>query len=154
MDLITMTAEELATIQREMSELETAGRAEIASRIKTAREWGDLKENGEYHAAKEAQAHLETRIAKLRDQVRGAAVVEVTSTTDVVSHGSTVVCTDRATQRQQSFRIVSSHDAKPSEGILSAASPVARALLGRRVGDLIEVQTPVGVRALSVDAIS
>jgi len=153
-NMITMTAEELEAIRSELNQLETAGRAEIAARIKTAREWGDLKENGEYHAAKEAQAHLETRIAKLRDQVRGAAVIESAQTADVVAHGSTVACTDSATQRQQSFRIVSAHDAKPSEGMISAASPVARALLGRSVGDLIEVQTPVRVRRLSVDAIS
>ncbi len=154
MNMITMTVEELEAIRRELNQLESAGRAEIAARIKTAREWGDLKENGEYHAAKEAQAHLETRIAKLRAQVRGAAVIELAPTADLVSHGSTVACTDLGTQRQQSFRIVSAHDAKPSKGTLSAASPIARALLGHRVGDVIEVQTPAGVRKLSVDAIS
>src|ERR1700722_10655993 len=102
MDTIERTAAELQKLRVELNELESGGRSQIAARIKTAREWGDLKENGEYHAAKEAQAHLETRIAKLRDQVRGAAVIEVTPSSEVVSHGSTVVCTDRATHRQQS----------------------------------------------------
>jgi transcription elongation factor GreA len=152
--ITTMTPDELATVQRELNELETAGRAGIAARIKTARGWGDLKENGEYHAAKEAQAHLETRIARLRDQVRGAELVVEAPTADVVSHGSTVDCTNRATGRKQRFRIVSAHDAKPSEGLLSAASPVARSLLGHRAGDVVEVSTPGGVRALSIDAIS
>jgi transcription elongation factor GreA len=154
MDPITMTAEELETVQRELRQLESAGRKEIAARIKTAREWGDLKENAEYHAAKEDQAHLETQIIKLREQVRNAAVVEVTGSADVVQHGSTVSYTDCDTKRKQSFKLVSPHDARPSEGVLSVASPVAKALIGRRPGDVIEVQTPNGVRKLSIDSVS
>lgn len=149
-----MTAEELATIQRELGHLETAGRREIAARIKTAREWGDLKENAEYHAAKEDQARLETRIAALREQIRSAAVVRVEASSETVQHGSTVSYTDRSTNRQHTFRIVSPHDARPSEGALSAASPVARALIGRGVGDVIEVPTPTGVRRLRVESVS
>ena len=75
MDTIEMTAAELQRLREELNELESGGRSAIAARIKTAREWGDLKENGEYHAAKEAQAHLETRILRLREQVRAAVVV-------------------------------------------------------------------------------
>jgi transcription elongation factor GreA len=153
-DRIPMTADELVTIRREVHQLESAGRADVAARIKTAREWGDLKENGEYHAAKEAQAYLETRIARLRDQIRSAAVIDAIGTAGVVEHGSTVSYTDRDTNRRKTFTIVSPHDAKPSKGSLSAASPIAKALLGRRVGEVIEVQTPTGVRALSVDSIS
>ena len=74
-----MTAKELESVRQELHQLETEGRRAIAARIKTAREWGDLKENAEYHAAKEDQAHLETRILKLRDQVRSATVVETIS---------------------------------------------------------------------------
>jgi transcription elongation factor GreA len=154
MDRITMTAEEFDTIQRELRRLESAGRKEVAAQIKTAREWGDLKENAEYHAAKNDQAHLETRIAKLRDQVRSAEVIEVTGAVEVVEHGSTVSYTDRETSNTKTFTIVSPYDAKPSEGTLSVASPIARALIGRRIGDVVEVRTPTGVRALSVDSIS
>jgi transcription elongation factor GreA len=153
-DEVTMTAEELETIQRELSRLETAERREIAARIKTAREWGDLKENAEYHAAKEDQARLETRIAALRGQIRSAAVVDVAASSETVQHGSTVSYTDESTSRQQTSRIVSPHDARPSEGTLSAASPVAKALIGHGVGDVVEVQTPAGVRKLRVDSIS
>jgi transcription elongation factor GreA len=153
-DEITMTAEELATIERELGELETVGRREIAARIKTAREWGDLKENAEYHAAKEDQAHLETRILKLREQVRNATVVEAQAATETVQHGSTVSYTDRATNRRQTFRIVSPNDASPSNGSLSVASPIARALIGRRVGDVVELETPKGTRTLTIDAIN
>jgi transcription elongation factor GreA len=149
-----MTAEELESVRQELRHLESVGRREIAARIKTAREWGDLKENAEYHAAKEDQAHLETRILKLRAQVRSATVVEAGGPVDMVQHGSTVSYTDRATNRQQTFRIVSPNDARPSEGSLSAASPIAKALLGRRVGDVVELQTPKGTRTLAIDAIS
>jgi transcription elongation factor GreA len=153
-DQITMTPEELESIQQELGQLETTGRREIAGRIKTAREWGDLKENAEYHAAKEDQARLETQIAKLREQIRSASVIQVIASAEVVQHGSTVSYTDQNTNRQHTFRIVSPHDARPSDGALSAASPVARALLGRRAGDVVEVPTPTGVRRLQVDSIT
>jgi transcription elongation factor GreA len=155
MDTISMTAEELEALQSELGELETAGRSEVASRIKTAREWGDLKENAEYHAAKEAQAHLETQILKLREQVRSAEVVQHASGNDVVQHGSTVAYSEAAKPGQvKTFKIVSPHEAKPSEGTLSASSPVAQALVGHRVGDVISVRTPSGARKLTVDSIS
>ena len=154
MDPITMTAAELETIQRELGHLETAERREIAARIKTAREWGDLKENAEYHAAKEDQGRLEARIAALREQIRSADVIELKASSETVQHGSTVTYTDRGSDRQHTSRIVSPHEAKPPEGTLSSASPVARALTGRRVGDVIEVPTPAGVRTLHIDAIS
>jgi transcription elongation factor GreA len=150
----TMTAGELATVQRELRELESTGRTEIAARIKTAREWGDLKENAEYHAAKEDQAHLETRILKLRASVRGATVVETTGSTEIVEHGSTVAYTDGSSGKQRTFRIVSPHEAKPSQGSLSVASPIAKALIGRCVGDAVDVQTPAGVRQLTINTIS
>ncbi len=149
-----MTAEELQRVQRDLRHLESVGRSEMAARIKTAREWGDLKENAEYHAAKEDQAHLETRIATLRERVRSAVLVQPTSSTERVGHNSTVSYTDRRTNRAQTFQIVSPHDAKPADGTLSASSPVAKALIGHRVGDVVEVQTPTGVRALLVEAIS
>jgi transcription elongation factor GreA len=154
MDSITMTAEELENVRRELRELESSGRAAIAARIKTAREWGDLKENAEYHAAKDDQAHLETRIALLKERVRKVTVVETPGSTDTVEHGSTVAYTDRSNNREYSYRIVSPHDARPAEGTLSVASPVAQALIGSRVGDVVEVDTPRGIRELAVQAIS
>ena len=149
-----MTAQELETIEQELRRLEGAGRLDVAARIKTAREWGDLKENAEYHAAKEEQAHLETRIAKLRNQIRNATVVQPAGTTELVQHGCTVSFTDRDSNRTQTYTLVSPHDANPSVGTLSGASPVAKALIGHRVGDEVEVQTPRGLRTLSIDSIS
>src|SRR5579875_3265419 len=122
MDRIEMTAEELARLREELGELESRGRAEIAARIRTAREWGDLKENGEYHAAKEAQAHLETRILRLREQLRAAVVVEggTASGTGEIRHGSTIKMTDLGSGRTREVKIVSPNDAQPAQGMLSA----------------------------------
>ena len=86
MDRVTMAAEELETIQQELRQLQSAGRRDIAARIKTAREWGNLKENAEYHAAKEDQSHLETRIATLREQVSSTTAIQVTGSVEVVQH--------------------------------------------------------------------
>jgi transcription elongation factor GreA len=155
MDGIAMTADELQSLRAELNELESDGRAQIAKRIKTAREWGDLKENGEYHAAKEAQAHLETRILRLREQVRGAVVVEAGGDAGgQVSHGATIEVTDLGKETTQTFKIVSQHDAKPKEGLISATSPVAQALIGHGLGDVVEIQIPAGVRRLRIDKIA
>jgi transcription elongation factor GreA len=154
MDGIAMTADELQSLRTELGELETDGRAQIAQRIKTAREWGDLKENGEYHAAKEAQAHLETRIQRLREQVRGAVVVQTSESGGQVSHGATVEVTDLGKESTQTFKIVSQHDAKPKEGLISSTSPVAQALIGHQLGDVVEIQIPAGVRRLRIDKIA
>ena len=153
MTSISMTAAELQRLRDELAELEGPGRAQIATRIKTAREWGDLKENGEYHAAKEAQAHLETRILRLREQFRSAELVEAGGA-DHVHHGSTVEVTDVATDGKQTFKIVSPNDASPADGLISSGSPIAQALLKQRVGAIAEVSTPRGPRRLRIDAIS
>jgi transcription elongation factor GreA len=145
------TAEGLATLNAELAELEGEGRREIADRIKTAREWGDLKENSEYHDAKNDQAHLETKIARLREKIAAAVVVEEAPTLPggMVGLGSTVVVRDQD-DVEQTWRIVSSHDAAPAEGRLSAESPVAMALLGRGTGDQVSVSLPKGKRVLTV----
>ena len=154
MEGITMTEEELRSLREELGELETTGRSQMAARIKTAREWGDLKENAEYHAAKEAQSHLETRILRLREQLRAAVVVDTAAGSGEVRHGSTVTVTDLGSGRTREVKIVSPNDAQPAQGMLSATSPVAQALLGHRPEDLVKVQTPGGVRELRVDSVS
>jgi transcription elongation factor GreA len=149
-----MTAEGLRELEAELAVLEGDGRREIAERIKTAREWGDLKENSEYHDAKNDQAHLETKIAKLRERISTAEVVRETGKNDgVVGFGSTVVVRDEGGS-ERSWRIVSSHDAAPSEGRLSADSPVARALLGCRAGQRASVVLPKGESLLTVVSVS
>jgi transcription elongation factor GreA len=145
------TAAGLQALEAELEELEGAGRREIAERIKTAREWGDLKENSEYHDAKNDQAHLETKIARLREKITGAVVVEEESASadGVVGFGSTVVVRDQD-GAEKTWRIVSSHDASPADGLLSAESPVAVALFGRAAGEKTSVSLPKGKRTLTV----
>ncbi len=145
-----ITVEGLETLKAELAALEGDGRREIAERIKTAREWGDLKENSEYHDAKNDQAHLETKIARLREKIADAVVVEgQPASRGVVGLGSTVVVRDQD-GAEQTWQIVSSHDAAPREGKLSAESPMATALLGRGPGDQASVSLPRGTRTLTV----
>jgi transcription elongation factor GreA len=145
------TAEGLEALQQELATLEGDGRREIAERIKTAREWGDLSENSEYHDAKNDQAHLETKIARLREKIAGAVIVEESpaGAGGLVGLGSTVVVRDQEGV-DQTWRIVSSHEANAREGRLSAESPVAVALLGRPAGDEISVSLPKGTRRLTI----
>jgi transcription elongation factor GreA len=150
---VIMTAEDLEALQAELEKLETTDRAEIAERIKTAREWGDLKENGEYHAAKEAQAHLETRILVLADRMRRAELRTAPVTTDAVSFGSKVTVRDASSDREMTYTLVSAMDANVGAGRLSYESPVARALDGARPGQTVTVRTPRGERALTVVSI-
>ena len=152
MDTNLMTAADLDVLRAEVEQLETAGRAAIAAEIKTAREWGDLKENAEYHAAKDAQGHLEARIAKLRERILMAKLVEPASG-DVAAFGSTVELEDESGKRLV-YRIVASLDANPAKGLISAESPMAGALVGRRAGDVAVIPTPRGERRLRVSAVS
>ncbi len=149
-----ITADGLAELKDELAALEGDGRREIAERIKTAREWGDLKENSEYHDAKNDQAHLETKIARLRERIAAAVVVENTSADsgDVVGFGSSVHVRDQ-NGVEQTWKIVSSHDAAPADGRLSVESPVAAALLGRAPGDKTSVSLPKGTRELTILAV-
>jgi transcription elongation factor GreA len=147
------TAEGLEALKTELAALEGDGRREIAARIKTAREWGDLKENSEYHDAKNDQAHLETKIARLREKIADAVIVEDAAGGDVVGFGSTVIVREEdGTER--SWRIVSSRDAAPGEGRLSAESPVAVALLGRAAGEEIAVSLPRGRRVMRIVSVA
>jgi transcription elongation factor GreA len=148
------TAEGLQTLKDELAALEGDGRREIAERIKTAREWGDLKENSEYHDAKNDQAHLETKIAKLRERISGAVIVEEEAAEEgVVGFGSTVLVRDQR-GAERAWHIVSSHDAAPADGRISADSPVARALLGCRRGEQVAVALPRGESLLTVVSVS
>jgi transcription elongation factor GreA len=149
-DDVVMTAEDHRALSAELEQLQTVARAEIAERIKTAREWGDLKENAEYHDAKNAQAILETKILRLRDQLVRAQVVEVEAGRDTIGLGSRVELVDRASDRELRYTLVSAVDADAAAGKLSIDSPVGRVLQGMTSGDVVEVKTPKGTRTLEV----
>jgi transcription elongation factor GreA len=150
-DSNAITPEGMERLKAEIEELETTGRQEGAERIRIAREWGDLKENAEYHDAKNSLALLERRITILRERLDNAVVVEpATGETDVVSFGSTVEVADEASGRTMEYTLVGATEADLSAGLLSAESPMARALIGRRAGDAVTVPAPRGDRQMKV----
>ena len=144
-----ITAEALAALETELAELEGPARREMAERIKTARAWGDLKENSEYHDAKNSQAHLETKILRLQDRRRNAVVVEPAGG-DVVSLGSSVVVRDEESGRESTYSIVSATEAEPAAGKLNIESPLAQSLLGKTVDGIADFQAPRGTRRLRI----
>jgi transcription elongation factor GreA len=141
-----ITPEGLEALKAELDRLEGEARRDMAQRIKVARELGDLSENAEYHIAKEDQAHLETKIARLNQRLRAARVVEAPAKSDIVVFGATVTVADDESGREATWTLVGPTEADVSAGKLSAESPMAKALMGRRPGDEVEVHTPRGVR--------
>ncbi len=144
----------LAALKAEIRELETVGRRDIAARILTARGHGDLKENGEYHAAKEDQAHLETRILRLRQRRRNAVVVHVAESPGAgFAFGRSAEVRDEGTGEVHVWTIVGATEADRAQGKLSVESPVAKALLDHAPGATVDVPTPRGTRRLTIERI-
>jgi transcription elongation factor GreA len=146
----SITAEGIAALREEIEQLEGPRRVEMAARIKAARELGDLSENAEYHIAKEDQAHLETRIKRLRERLRNAVVVEVDDGSDAFAFGRTAEVLDEASGAVNTWTLVGSTEADPAAGRLSAESPIGRALRDAAVGERVEVETPGGGRTFVV----
>ncbi len=140
-----LTPEGLRELKAKIEHLSTQRRREVAQRIREAREFGDISENSEYDDAKNEQAMLEKQIAELEDKLRSATVIdEEDVATDVVSVGSLVHVKDQQTDKSVKYRIVGSAEANPSENKLSNESPVGRALLGHKRGEVISVAVPRG----------
>lgn len=141
----------LAALKAEIGELETAGRRDVAARILTARGHGDLKENAEYHAAKDDQARLETRIRQLRNRLRNAVVVEVPEGGGAAfAFGCSAEVRDEDTGDVHTWTILGASEADRTQGKLSVESPVGKALLNRAPGATVEVPTPRGTRRLTI----
>lgn len=149
----SITPEGLEALKAELEELEGPARRDIAARIQRARELGDLKENAEYHQAKDDQAHLETRIAALSERRRNAVVTEVSTDRQEVGFGATVTLVDADTEKTQTWTLVGAAEADASAGKISIESPVAGAVMGSKVGEIVTVTTPRGDRRLRIDAI-
>jgi transcription elongation factor GreA len=145
----SITAEGIEELRAEIEHLEGPARIQMAARIKVAREEGDLKENAEYHIAKEDQAHLETRIKRLRERLRNAVVVEVEVDSEAFAFGRTAEVVDDA-GTVHTWTLVGSTEADLAGGRLSAESPIGRALRDARVGETVEVETPRGRRSFQV----
>ncbi|MBU5440355.1 transcription elongation factor GreA [Tissierella sp. MSJ-40] len=143
---VFLTAEGLRKLEDELDDLKTVRRKEIAERIKQALAFGDISENSEYDQAKNEQAQLEERIAKLEMMLRNAKLIDEDDiSTDVVSIGSKVLVKDLEYDEEMEYTIVGSAEADPYEGRISNESPVGRALLGEKSGDTVEVQVPDGI---------
>jgi transcription elongation factor GreA len=146
-----ITPEGLAALKAEIAELETTARREIARRILAARELGDLKENAEYHIAKEDQSHLETRIKRLRQRLRNAVVVEAEGgQAGTFAFGRTAEVRDEDTGEVQTWTIVGPTEADREHGKLSSESPIARALVDKPQGAVVSVQAPRGTRRFRI----
>jgi len=146
-----ITAEGIEALREEIAELEGPRRVEMAARIKVAREEGDLKENAEYHIAKEDQAHLETRIKRLQERLKNAVVVEVDAApADSFAFGRTAEVLDEAGEKVNTWTLVGSTEADLTAGRLSAESPIGRALMNAKVGEPVEAETPRGRRTFVV----
>jgi transcription elongation factor GreA len=145
-----ITEEGIAALRKEIEELEGPARTAMAARIKVARELGDLKENAEYHIAKEDQAHLETKIKRLRERLRNAVVVEVDGDGDTFAFGRTAKVLDEAKREVNTWTLVGSTEANLADGRLSAESPIGKALRDAKVGKPVEIETPKGSRTFIV----
>jgi transcription elongation factor GreA len=147
----SITPEGLAALKAEIGELETTERQKMAKRILAARELGDLKENAEYHIAKEDQSHLETRILRLRQRLRDAVVVEAEdSDASTFAFGRTAEVRDEDTGDVQTWTIVGPTEADREQGKLSSESPVAKALLNQPEGAVVKMQAPRGERRFKI----
>lgn len=143
---VFLTAEGLNKLENELDELRTIKRKEVAERIKQALAFGDISENSEYDQAKNEQAQLEERIAKLEMILRNARLIDHEEiSTDVVSIGSKVMVKDLEYDEEMEYTIVGSAEADPYEGKISNESPVGSALLGRKQEEIIEVHVPDGL---------
>ena len=142
---VILTAEGYEKLKQEIEYLQNEKRREVADRIRTARDFGDIAENAEYDDAKNEQAMLEARIAKLEEQLTAARVIEKDEiTSDVVSIGSRVKLKDMDANETVEYHIVGSAEANPAEKKLSNESPVGKAILGHKKGEVVEVAAPRG----------
>jgi transcription elongation factor GreA len=148
-----ITSEGLRALEAELEELETTGRQDMAKQINDARSLGDLKENADYHIAKDEQAHMETKIKRLRERLRNAVVVEADAQSSNFDFGRTAEVTDEETGKTNTWTIVGATEADLSKGLLSAESPMGRGLVGSAPGSTVEVETPRGTRRYRIDKV-
>ena len=149
---VKMTADAHERLKGEIEELEGPARREIAKRISIAREWGDLKENAEYHAAKDDAAMLEAKIKSMKGRLGAAEIVEAVEAGGA-GMGSTVTYVDETSGKEQEFTLVSAPDADVGKKLLSIDSPVGRALAGAEPGDVRTLETPKGERSMKVTTV-
>ena len=143
-----LTQERLDELKAELDELKNKKRQEVALRLKTAKEYGDLSENSEYVEAREEQANVESRIFELEELMKEAVTIKTGEGGDIVGVGSVV--TVKKGDKTTTYTIVGSYEAKPEEGRISDESPLGKAFLGKKVGDTVSVTTPGGATKFEI----
>ncbi len=151
MNKVPMTDRGFSRLEEELRRVKTVARPEIIRALAAAREMGDLSENAEYHAAKERQAYVEGRMLELGDKLSRAEVIDVERLSgDRVTFGATVRLADEDTDKESVYQIVGTDESDIEAGLLSITSPLARALIGKSVGDSVDVTTPNGSRSFEI----
>ena len=146
-----MTAEGHAALEAELKNLKVVERPSIITAIAEAREHGDLSENAEYHAAKEKQSFIEGRVAELEDKLARADVIDTSRLSgDTVKFGATVTIMDEESEEESRYKIVGEDEADVATGKISITSPIARALIGKDVDDVVEVSAPGGAKSYEI----
>jgi len=146
-----MTAGGYQSLDEELKRLKSVERPSVIAAISEARSHGDLSENAEYHAAKERQGWIEGRIAEIEDKISRAQVIDVSKLSGAqVKFGATVTVVDEDTEEEGRYQLVGEHEADVKEGKVSITSPIARAMIGKEQGDVVEVNTPGGVKAYEI----
>lgn len=155
MDKIPMTAQGYSALEQELRQRQQVERPRIIQAIAEARSHGDLSENAEYHSAKEAQSLNEGRIAELEDKLSRAEVIDVSKLSgSTIMFGATVTLIDEDTEEQKVYQIVGKSEADVKKGRVSITSPTARALIGKKVGDSVEVNTPGGGKSYEIKKVA
>jgi transcription elongation factor GreA len=151
MEKVPMTGEGYTALDEELKRLKTQERPNVIAAIAEARAHGDLSENAEYHAAKERQGWIEGRIAEIEDKLARAQVIDVSRLSGgQIKFGATVSVVDEDTEEEARYQIVGEHEADVKLGKISLSSPLSRAMIGKEVGDVVEVNTPGGVKAYEI----
>lgn len=151
MQKVPMTAAGVAKLEIELRQLKTVDRPNVIEAIAEARSHGDLSENAEYSAARERQSFIEGRILELEDKLSRAEVIDPAKIAgDVIKFGATVRVVDEDTDKEQTFQIVGEYEADIEQGLLALTAPLPRALIGKAVGDSVEVAAPKGSKSYEV----
>ncbi|MDC7675751.1 MULTISPECIES: transcription elongation factor GreA [Asticcacaulis] len=151
MEKVPMTGEGYRALDEELKRLKSIERPTVIAAISEARSHGDLSENAEYHAAKERQGWIEGRIAEIEDKISRAQVIDVTKLSgENIKFGATVTVVDEDTEEEGRYQVVGEHEADVKSGKISLTSPLSRAMMGKEVGDVVEVPTPSGVKAYEI----
>lgn len=151
MQKIPMTAEGHKALDEELKHLKSVERPAVIAAISEAREHGDLSENAEYHAAKERQGWIEGRVQELEDKIARAQVIDTTKMSgDTVKFGATVTMVDEDTDQESTYKIVGDDEADVKDGKISLSSPIARSMINKEVGDVVEVNAPGGTKSYEI----